>query len=129
MTTWIKIINRAPVRTAEFWNNVASGIIAGSIILYFGLLGDFNNVIKGLWFVPILWVLGFIGITIVTKSPKIKPSSRKKIRKNYCWNTLASLIGSIFLISYSHWYKIFSAIGLLVVFLVVMWLRNKYLHN
>ncbi len=130
MIRWIKKqykkLKGVPARTFEFYNNLLSGIIGGAIILFISILKDIRYILDFLWYLVLLWCIGFLSIFYILKGSKL---SKKKHLWNYIWNTLAALIGGFYLIGMYHWNKFLSTIFLIVSLLIIVFVRNKCPYN
>lgn len=133
-----KILRRVPVRTLQMYNNLVSGIIGGTIIYYLITLKTIQNIIRGFWYVLILWLIGLWAISHNLKEMRSK-NSKKREKMNYLWNTLMALIGGFYLlaifkltifnieINFLQQILIILSITLIlvVVFVLISCLRNK----
>lgn len=117
-----KILKRAPARTIDFFNNLISGIVGGGIILYISLLGNSKNILAGLWYVLIIWIIGLFAIKNALSGSNV---FKKKHINNYYWNTVAALVGGFYIVGISVWNKLLSSIILIVLAISIMLFRNK----
>jgi hypothetical protein len=121
-------LNRATVKTMNFYNNLMSGIIGGIIVAFLFLI-NFKLHWLSLAY-PIFMYL--VGLRVMYKnSKKIKSEkSRKQQIKNYHWNLLAAILGSIYITIVfkfqNRWIiQIISGAILFVVFITISYFRIK----
>jgi len=120
-------MKRAPVKTLNFYNNLISGIIGGTII-YYAFITNFKIDIRSIIYVIFLYL---IGLLIMLKNlSEIKSSkSRKGQILNYHLNLLAAILGAIYIMiifTYTNvWVRIIDTIGLIIIFTTISYFRIK----
>src|SRR4030042_2141682 len=115
-----KRLKQAPVRILNFYNNLISGLIGGTIV-YFLFITKFKINWLSLVYLIFLYI---IGLYILLKTDFIKnKNSRKKQIKDYHFNLIAAILGSMYItiVSFFPEKRLIHLIsGLILIILFVM---------